>query len=134
MNDTFTEAASTVLRRKLANMISSSVDERLLIDIGYTLPEVRSLARRMESIAAQAMIVHPADPRLVRLHHLLGEPSGIEAVLVDSVGILLGTGGWLVTPHDRMAASDTSAFNRFLDNLVHLGDRLALRDKQVPDA
>ena len=133
-NVTFTGPASAVLRNKLESMIRSSVQERMLIDIGFTLPETRSLARRMESIAAQATTVHPADPRLARLHHLLGEHPGIEAVLVNSVGILLGTGGWLVTPDDRMAASDTSAFNRFLDNLVHLGERLAARDKQVPDA
>ena len=127
-NDTFTESDAAFLRRKLAHMLQRSFNGRLLIDIGYTLPEVENLARRVGSIGQRALGMHPADPRLRRLHHLLGENPGMEAVLVDSVGILLGTGGWLVTPTDRPAT-----FNRFLDNLVWLGERLAAR-KQVPDA
>lgn len=126
-NDTFTEGDADFLRRKLAHMLEGSINGRLLIDIGYTLPEVESLTRRVDSIGQRALGMQAADPRLRRLHDLLGKNPGMEAVLVDSVGILLGTGGWLVTPTDRPAT-----FNRFLDNLVWLGERLAARNKQVP--
>ena len=133
-NGTLTGSQSVELRHKLAGMIRGSIKERLLVDIGYTVTEVNGLSERLHRIGDQAQLLSPTDPRLARLNELLGAQPRIESVLADSVGILLGTGGWLVTPHDRMAASDTSAFKRFLDNLVHLGERLAARDEQVPDA
>ena len=133
-NDTFTGAKAAELRDKLAGMIRSSVRERLLFDIGYTYTEVTSLSERLHGIGDQAQLLSPTGPRLARLHELLSAQPGIEGVLTDSVGILLGTGGWLVTPHDHLAATDSAAFARFLDNAVHLAERLVGLHEGAPDA
>jgi hypothetical protein len=115
-------------------MIRGSIKERLLVDIGYTVTEVNGLSERLHRIGDQAQLLSPTDPRLARLHELLGAQPRIESVLADSVGILLGTGGWLVTPHDRLPATDAAVFERFLDNLVQLAGRLVDLNLGDPDA
>ena len=123
-NDTFTGSQSAEVRYKLAGMICGAMKERLLVDIGYTVPEVNGLSERLHRIGDQAQLLSSTDPRLTRLHELLGAQPRIESVLADSVGILLGTGGWLVTPHDRLPATDAAVFERFLENLANLAEKL----------
>ncbi len=133
-NNTFTGSQSAEVRYKLAGMIRGAVKERLLVDIGYTVTEVNGLFERLHRIGDQEKLLSPTDPRLARLHELLGAQPRIESVLADSVGILLGTGGWLVTPHDRLPATDAAVFERFLENAANLAERLVGLNQADPDA
>ena len=51
----------------LAYMVVSSINGRLLIDVGYTLPEVESLMRGVGGIGQRALRILPGPGRSERI-------------------------------------------------------------------
>lgn len=93
-----TEAEAGNLRQILSALTAGAINRALLIEIGYTLGEIESLAARLRRIGEQAFTLAGDHPRLLRLRDLWEENPTLLQALKDSTGFLLGAGSWLVTP------------------------------------